>query len=196
MLLNSKVWHGVTKSQVNQLEIIDKILLRYIFDAHPKTGIEWLYSDAGKLNMGSLLQIRRLMYLWHILSRDENELIRRVYTTQKLSSNNGDWIGLVTQDKQQLGIDMSDEEIQGVSKDVFKRYVTTKVKNNFLQYLKDMKSKHSKSINLKCNELKLLNIFLVQNSVLKKKSYFSSLEAGARNFKKENRDPWYILWVI
>ena len=60
MLLNSKVWHGVTKSQVNQLEITNNILLRYIFDAHPKTGIEWLYSDARKLNMnmGSLWQIK------------------------------------------------------------------------------------------------------------------------------------------
>ena len=183
-------------SQVNQLEIIDKILLRYIFDAHPKTGIEWLYSDAGKLNLGSLMQIRRLMYLWHILSRGENELIRRVYTTQKLSSNTGDWIGLVEQDKQQLGIDMSDHEIQGVSKEMFKRYVSKKVKNNFLKYLNDIKSKHSKSSNLKCDEIKTAEYLLSPKFSLKEKILLFKLRSRTLdikgNFKKQYKDSWCI----
>ena len=93
------------------------------------------------------------MSLWHILSRYKDEFIRRVCTTQKLSTNTGDWAALVEQDKQQLGIDMSDQEVQGVSKQVFKRNVTKKVKNNFLLYLNDMKNKHSKSSNMKCDEL-------------------------------------------
>ena len=82
MLLNSEVWHCLTQSQVQELEKLDRILIRHVFDAHSKTGLEWLYLDAGKLNLGSLIQIRRLMYLWHILSRDESELIRRVYETK------------------------------------------------------------------------------------------------------------------
>ena len=85
MLLNSEVWHCLTQSQVQELEKLDRILIRHVFDAHSKTGLEWLYLDAGKLNLGSLIQIRRLMYLWHILSRDESELIRRVYETQKVA---------------------------------------------------------------------------------------------------------------
>ena len=127
MLLNSEVWHNLTQSQVNDLEKVDRILLRHTLDAHSKTGIEWLYCDTGKLNLGSHIKIRRLMYLWHILSRDESELIRRVYTTQKISHNAGDWFTMVEKDKKQLGIDMTDAEIQGVSKQVFKRYVTKKV---------------------------------------------------------------------
>ena len=116
MLLNSEVWHSVTKLQVEDLEIVDKILLRNILNAHSKTGLEWIYADCGKLNMKALIQIRRLMYLWHILSRDKTELINRVYTTQTNCNNTGDWVRLVAADKSELGIRLTDEEIQGVSK--------------------------------------------------------------------------------
>ena len=79
ILLNSEVWHSVTKSQLEQLEVIDRMLLRQVLSAYSKTGLEWIMSDTGKLDLRSLIQIRRLMYLWHL--RDESELIRRIYTT-------------------------------------------------------------------------------------------------------------------
>ena len=85
MMLNSEVWHAVTKAQINELEVIDKILLRQVLNSHSKTALEWIYSDAGKLDLKSLVQIRRVMFLWHILSREEDELIHRVYLTQKNS---------------------------------------------------------------------------------------------------------------
>ena len=47
----------------------------------------------------------------------KSEMIRRVYETQKAAYNTGDWYGLVENDRQQLGIQMSDSEIQGVSKE-------------------------------------------------------------------------------
>ena len=81
ILLNSEVWHCLTKYQVEELEKVDRILLRHTLNAHSKTPIEWLYADTGKLDIKSLIQIRRLMYLWHILSRDEGELINRIYQT-------------------------------------------------------------------------------------------------------------------
>ena len=109
-LLNSEVWNSVTKNQVDQLETLDKKLLRQILGAHSKTGIEWLYVETGKFNIKSLIQIRRLMYLWHILNRTESELIRRIYETQKLNNNIGDWIRLVESDKKELEITMEDME--------------------------------------------------------------------------------------
>ena len=51
MLLNSEVWHGVTKSQIEEMEIIDRNLLRQILSAHSKTAIEWIYIDTGKLKV-------------------------------------------------------------------------------------------------------------------------------------------------
>ena len=120
ILLNSEVWHSLTLSQVSELERIDKILLRHILNAHSKTGIEWLYFDTGKLNLGSLIKIRRLMYLWHVLSRDKTELIQRVYNTQKISNNTGDWFTLVEADKKQaeLGVPHSKSKLSGPDQNV------------------------------------------------------------------------------
>ena len=70
-LLNSEVWHSLTKSQIEDLEVIDRIMLREILHAHCKTGLEWIDADSGKFYLRSLIQIRRLMYLWQLNSRDE-----------------------------------------------------------------------------------------------------------------------------
>ena len=115
--------------------MMDRILLRNILNAHSKTGIEWIYAECGKLNLNSIIQIRRMMYLWLVLSRDKSELTNRVYDTQTNYNNTGDWVRLVNADKQETGIDMTDEEIQGVSKLSFKNYVKKKVTINHLKYL-------------------------------------------------------------
>ena len=113
-------------------------------DAHSKTGLEWLYWDTAKLNLKSLIQIRRLMYLWQVLNRDESELVSRVYRTQKISNSVGDLVRHVEADKLELGITLTDCEIQGVSQNMFKKFVTKKVKTNHLKYLSSLKQKHSK----------------------------------------------------
>ena len=155
MLLNSEVWHSLTKVQINNLEIMDRRLLRKILNAHSKTSLEWLYSDTGQLDLNSLIKIRRLMYYWEILHRDKSELIHRIYTTQNISNSTGDWVRLVEADKTELGISLTDEQIQGVSKTSFKTYVKKKVTQNFLQHLERLKSKHSKSKFLSCDKLKV-----------------------------------------
>ena len=73
-----------------------------------------MYADTGRYNLKSLIQITRLMYLWHILSRDDSELIHRIYNTQKVASSTGDWVRMVEADKEELGIGLTDEEIHGV----------------------------------------------------------------------------------
>ena len=155
VLLNSEVWHSLTKLQIENLEKVDRILMRKIFDAHSKTPIEWLYCEAGKLDLSSVIKMRRLMYLWEILNREKSELINRVYTTQKISNSIGDWIRLVEADRLELGLDLTDTQIQGMSKFSFKTVVKKKVIQNFLLKLEGRKNKHSKSKFLSCKELKM-----------------------------------------
>ena len=79
------------------------------------------------------------------LNRNKSELISRIYEAQKLSYNSGDWIKLVETDKEELEIDMKDEEIQNVSMEKFKNYVTKKAKIQQLHFLSSLKKRHSKS---------------------------------------------------
>ena len=194
ILLNSEVWHSVTKVQIEKLEMIDKILLRHALNAHSKTGVEWLYADTGSLSLKSLMQVRRLMYLWHILSRDEEELIHRIYKSQSNSSSVGDWVRLVSGDKDELSIEMTDAEIQGVSKNVFKNFVMKKVKRNHIEFLNTLKRKHSKSSNLDCKEVKMAEYLQDSRFSTKMKQLLFKLRSRTldvkQNFKNINQYPW------
>ena len=80
------------------------------------------------------------MYLWNILSRQDDELIHRVYNTKKVSNSVSDWVRLVNADKDELGIELTNEDIQCVSQEMFKIYVKKKVKVNYLKHLNNLKS--------------------------------------------------------
>ena len=194
ILLNSEVWHSVTKSQIEELEVIDRILLRNILNAHSRTGLEWIYADCGKFDVKTKIMIRRLMFLWHVLSRNNIELIRRIYNTQTIRNNTGDWVRLVESDKLELGISLTDEEIQAVSKNVFKNFVKKKATIYHLKKLNDMKAKHSKSKSLNCT--KLIEAEYIQNSdftTAEKRLLFklrSQTLDVKKNFPGVNRNLW------
>ena len=55
------------------------------------------------------------MYLHNIMKKSKNELIRKVYETQKLLPTKNDWFQLVSEDKNKLGLSVSDEQISTMS---------------------------------------------------------------------------------
>ena len=136
------------------------------------------------------------MYLWHILSRAESELIHRVYQTQKNDNSVGDWFRLVEAEKSELDINMSDMEIQGVSQEVFKMYVKKKVKINYLQHLNSLKSNHSKSEFLQCTDVKMAEYIKDPRLSTRKKQLLFKLRSRTldvkQNFKNQNQNPWCI----
>ena len=69
------------------------------------------------------------MYLWHILCRDDSELIKRVYNAQKFSPGKSDWIHQVINDKSFLGLNLSDDDIQLFNKSHFKKIIDKKIEN-------------------------------------------------------------------
>ena len=62
-------------------------------------------------------------------------MIKRVYITQKEDSRKGDFICQTNIDKIALDIDLCDEEIQIVSKGVWKNYLDKKTKEAAYMYL-------------------------------------------------------------
>ena len=93
-----------------------------MFNCHSKTYIEIYYSESGSIPIRIKISARRLMFWWHIVKRDQSELINRVYSAQKLSTNSGDWVTLLASDKEQFDIQMSDSEIAQISEQKFKNF--------------------------------------------------------------------------
>ena len=140
------------------------------------------------------------MFLWHILSREEDELIHRVYITQKNSQNTGDWVKLVETDKNELQIDLTDKEIQGVSKEMFRNYVKSKVKIKHLKNLNDLKKIHSKSKYLDCTKLETSEYLKSSRFTTKKKQLLFKLRSKTLdvklNFAGQHRNLWCISYGL
>ena len=145
IMTNSEIWHNVYLKHTQSLEQMDHELFRKIFNAHSKTPCETFFYETGKYPLRFIWAKRRLMYLWQILRRGEDELVSKVYKTQKLTHTRGDWYQIVKDDKVKYGIVESDEEISEMSQTKFKKMIENKLHESALKYLRDLANKHSKS---------------------------------------------------
>ena len=119
ILTNSEVWYNVKNEHIKVLESADKDLMRKILDAHSKTATELFFLETGKIPIQFVISKRRLNYLWQILTRTNDELIKKVYTTQKVDTTKGDWFEKIENEKVKYAIDLTDEEISKMSKGRF-----------------------------------------------------------------------------
>ena len=126
------------------LEVLDRKILREITGAHIKVPCEMLYLETSVLPIASVIIARRLIYLQNILKRTENEIILKVYTAQKKSPTQGDWINLVQEDMNLLNLNISDNVISEMSQDDYKNIVKKKVQIHALEELKSRQQGHQK----------------------------------------------------
>ena len=75
LIFNSEVWYRITKDQYQQLTKIDEMFLMKIFNVKSTCPRESLYLLTGKLPIKYTIMMRRVMYFWHLMNINENELI-------------------------------------------------------------------------------------------------------------------------
>ena len=105
ILLNAETWVDLTEDNIEELEKIDRILLKRIFEAPCTTSIKSLYLESGCIPIRFLVKARRLMFLHYLLNRDENELIFKVLTAQIEEPTKNDWFSTVVKDLNEFGLD-------------------------------------------------------------------------------------------
>ena len=151
ILFNSEAWHGVTAAQIAKLEKIDEDLLRGILKAHRKTPSEFLHLETGTLPIRFILAQRRINYLKHILSRDSEELIRKVYSAQKEDPTNGDFAKLVTKDLELLGF----TEAELLSNNISKLKLKISATNAAFSFLQNRQTTHKKVKHIRYESMKV-----------------------------------------
>ena len=88
------------------------------------------------------------MFLHNILNWPGHEIVRKVYNVQKQITTKNDWYNLVQENKTELKITLSDEEISKISEEKFRSIVTRAVDIEALEYLNSIASGHSKAEDL------------------------------------------------
>ena len=157
MLLSSEAWHKLFLYQIEKLEEVDRSFFRQLLNCHSKTAIEFYYSETGSIPIRIKISARRLMYWWHMLRVNKSELINRVYSAQKLSPVNGDWVNLLENDKKQFDITLEDSEVAVISEQKFKNLIKKKSLENTIKYLEKLQKKNSKSKKLIMSDMRVSN---------------------------------------
>ena len=76
VLFNSEAWSSINQKYIEEIETIDRTLMKFIVGAHAKTPSKMLYLETATIPLRHTISIRRMMYHQSILSRTEDELIK------------------------------------------------------------------------------------------------------------------------
>ena len=76
----------------------DVAALKALVAGHSKCPTAFYFLEFGTLMIRHKVMIKRLMYHHHIISRDDNEIIKKVYNKQKDHFTKGDWFQTVKSD--------------------------------------------------------------------------------------------------
>ena len=148
LLCSAEALYGITGSHIDKLEQVDRTFFRRLFQVPKCTAIEAFYLETAALPIRHILIGRRLMYLWDILHKNENELVRKVFNAQKEFSVRNDWTTQVQQDLLECEIHLTEEEISRMKRITFKNMVREKLQLIAARYLISKKLQHSKSQHL------------------------------------------------
>ena len=98
ILVNSEVWYPLKESDLDQLEVIDRRLMRKLIDTPDGTPNELLYLELGCIPLKEIVKCRRLNFLHDLLTGKEDELIVRFFRAQLRNPSTGDWTEIVKND--------------------------------------------------------------------------------------------------
>ena len=86
------------------------------------------------------------MYWWHLINLSDDKMLTKIFKAQRNNPVKDDWTTQIEKDKLELNINLHDEDINGMSKYKFKKFLKEKIKTATLAYLNQLKKKKSKFI--------------------------------------------------
>ena len=98
-----------------------------------------------------IVMMRRILYLWNILHRNEDELVNRFLSAQQIWTSKKDWIQQVRKNMKEINLNLTDTQIMGMSYETFRRQIKIKIEMHVANYLKIIQDSHSKTRNLIMN---------------------------------------------
>jgi hypothetical protein len=160
MLCNSEAWVNLTNAELELLETVDVMLLRNILNAPVSTPKEMLFLELGVQPFREILRGRRLNFLHYILSQEADSLLLKVFEAQCRKRTKKDWVSSVLSDLELLEMNVTLAEIQNMRKGTWKNTIKTHIAEKSLNYLNNLKQKHSKVNKLKHQKLIMQPYFL------------------------------------
>ena len=156
MANNIEVWHNVTKSEVKELETVDRLLLSNIFGKLPRSmPRECFYLELGLEELGTILKKRRIMYFQDVVSRKKKDMLYRFLMIQWHGNKKGDFMEMVREDLEDFSLPKELSFYENFDRNKFKNIVKNQAKSYSLNKLLKDKNSHSKMKHLLYKSLKM-----------------------------------------
>ena len=123
VLNNVEVMYNFTKTDAEEFDKLDLILMRKILNAPVSTPKEAFYLQLGVLSPRAHIKLRRVSYLQYLLLKPRSERISKFLWVQIRSPVKGDWILTVYSDLKDFGISIELGDLSRISRESFKCYV-------------------------------------------------------------------------
>ena len=163
ILTNSEIWYGITKSEIEELESLDRLLLRRIMSLPITTCKEALHLETGSQDIETILKGSRIKYLQYLVKCDKKSMQYKFFKAQWDFPVRGDWTQQVREDLEDFGIREDLKSMEEKSKNAFKRMVHLKCKEYAMEKFRTLKMSHSKMKNLFYSELELKQYLKLKN---------------------------------
>ena len=98
------------------LEQIDEMYLRKILNVAKSAPKEGLYIECGKVPLKFIAKMRRIMFYWYIITRNEDEFIYKFCAAQKLPPSEHDLVLQLEKDKVDINLQLSESQIKKMTK--------------------------------------------------------------------------------
>ena len=123
-----------------------------------------LFLELGILPLRYLIMQRRLNFLYYILTQRTNSIIFQIFKTQNKYRSKTDWVTTVEEDLKYLGLNLTFESIQKLSKAKWKNMVRNMILQKTFTKLENTKQTHSKVRSLKHIRIEMQD-YLMPNDV-------------------------------
>ena len=173
ILTNAEVWYRLTESEIAELEMLDKTLLKRIFSVPNTTPSAALYLETGCMRIRTIIKARRVNFLQYLTKLSEEEMLSKFFYCQWYNGAKDDWTTQVKLDLAELGLPSNLETLKSKSTLSWKNLVKKNAKEYELQKLLEIKESKNKSKmkNLKYEKLEL-QPYLVELEVKMAKNLF------------------------
>ena len=129
ILTNSDIWTGITKSEIEQLEKLDLILLRKFLNTPFSVPAEAVYLELGCLNVETIVKTKRINYLHYLVKQKESTMLSKFFLAQwKYPTLRNEWTEQVKKDLLEFDLPIDLEELAKMSINSFKNKVRKKAK--------------------------------------------------------------------
>ena len=98
ILYASETYYNMTESQIRELERIEEVYLRKLFQTSKGCPITQLYLESGQIPARFAIKKARLLFLKSILEENPESLINRFVMLQFRKPTKGDWATSCLQD--------------------------------------------------------------------------------------------------